>query len=63
MNHFTAIGVPLYAIEDASDLFQPLLESANPLESTTPGYFYWVWEAGQGSEVWFQFDEAANSIM
>lgn len=34
MNHFTAIGVPLYAIEDASDLFQPLLESANPLEST-----------------------------
>lgn len=33
------------------------------MESTTPGYFYWVWEAGQGSEVWFQFDEAANAIM
>lgn len=63
MNHFTAIGVPLYATEDAPDLFRSLLESVNPLESTIPGYAYLVWEAGQGSEVWFQFDMEANTIM
>lgn len=46
------------ATEDAPDL----LESTNPLESTIPGYAYLVWEAGQGSEVWFQFDMEANTI-
>ncbi|HRJ53066.1 MAG TPA: hypothetical protein PLE99_09875 [Candidatus Thiothrix moscowensis] len=62
MNHFTAIGVPVYAMEDASNLFRFLLESATPLKSTIPDHFYCVWEAGQGSEVWFHCDEAANAI-
>lgn len=63
MNHFTAIGIPLHTMEDAPALFTPLLDDSTPLESTIPGYVYWVWEAGQGTEIWFQFNETTNTII
>lgn len=63
MNHFTAIGIPLHTMEDAPALFTPLLDDTTPLESTIPGYVYWVWEAGQGTEIWFQFNETTNTII
>lgn len=62
MNHFTAIGVPLYSEADVQELLTPLLKKANQLESTTPGFSYLIWEAGQGSEIWFQYDEKANTV-
>lgn len=62
MNHFTAIGVPLYSAEDVQELLTPLLRKANQLESTTPGLCYRVWEAGQGSEIWFQFHQETHTV-